>query len=542
MAVILQRTTADFPYQAGSEVEAPQAANPLDEVDAEPGIQRELTLPSARSFALDGWSSVSPAAPDTAIDALTGVPKGWQFSSSSRFQGTPIRRASSAFDGNAGTGWVGDAFRGRTPWISVRAPRPFTVSSFKLQSLPSDYAFPSLVRVTADGGFRRDLPVAEDGTVVLPRRVRTSFMRLDLLALNGPFTLGQPRAVGIGEISIPGLDPPHPRRQGSFTTSCGELSVGAAGGRATAAVSGTIAQLDAGAPLRLRGCGGNATLPLPSGTTLLSAPPGAVMRPDHLRLLSAAPAPLTGGAGSQARVVAVGGGTGGHWNNVRLSVPSPSWLVLAESYSRGWRAWCKTGQGARAEPGAAAPDRRLRQRLDGSRRLHFRQVPVRAPAACGRVLLDLRRRCCALALRCPGGLVDARACVPRPETAGSAHGAFADAVASRMDRAAPRSAPIPQPAASRALRRARGRGGGIRVRAPSRRRDSPRHVRAPDHRDQRAPAPRRSHPRDRGGRGGIPAVSLTRLRRLLLLLRAPLSWRSTGCRSAWYAHSPWLCS
>ncbi len=50
ISVVLQRTTADFPYRAGAEVEAAQAGNPNDEVDAEPGLERDVTLPTARSF------------------------------------------------------------------------------------------------------------------------------------------------------------------------------------------------------------------------------------------------------------------------------------------------------------------------------------------------------------------------------------------------------------------------------------------------------------------------------------------------------------
>ena len=47
--VLLERTTADFPYRAGADVGVPQARSPLDAVDPERGIARRVTLPGARA-------------------------------------------------------------------------------------------------------------------------------------------------------------------------------------------------------------------------------------------------------------------------------------------------------------------------------------------------------------------------------------------------------------------------------------------------------------------------------------------------------------
>ena len=75
--VLLERTTADFPYRAGDDVAVPQARSPLDAVDPEQGIERRVTLPEARTFELSGWASVDPAAPDDALDAsrATALPR-----------------------------------------------------------------------------------------------------------------------------------------------------------------------------------------------------------------------------------------------------------------------------------------------------------------------------------------------------------------------------------------------------------------------------------------------------------------------------------
>src|SRR6185437_4336340 len=113
VSILLQRTTADFPYRAAATS------------DAEPGLERDLTLPVGRTFALSGWASVTPSAPDPALDRLAGLDPLWTFKSSGRFEGVAGRRASAAFDGRPDTAWIASGAR---PWISVTAPREFSLA------------------------------------------------------------------------------------------------------------------------------------------------------------------------------------------------------------------------------------------------------------------------------------------------------------------------------------------------------------------------------------------------------------------------------
>jgi arabinofuranan 3-O-arabinosyltransferase len=354
ISVVLERTTADFPYRAGAEVEAAQAGNPNDEVDPEPGLERDVTLPVARTFNLDGWASVKPGSSDVPLDRITGIPAGWRFQSSSRFEGWPIHRASSAFDGNPKTAWVGNYLSQQFAWISVNAPHSFEVSSFQLQPLSSDFAFPTLLQVRASHGYKVQVKVAPDGTVTLPEAIRTSFLRLNILGLRQPSGSRELRAVAISEVQIPGLDAPAPRRRGSFVTPCGALTVTSGLKGATMAVSGTIAQLDAGKPLALQSCG-DSTLSLDAGINHISAAPGELMRADDLRLSSPAPVPLATAAIRPAAVLNPGTGSDGSRQGVRLNVPQASWLVLGESYSRGWRAWCTSAAGRETALGTPVP-------------------------------------------------------------------------------------------------------------------------------------------------------------------------------------------
>ncbi|MGZ4269376.1 MAG: alpha-(1-_3)-arabinofuranosyltransferase domain-containing protein [Solirubrobacteraceae bacterium] len=355
--VVLRRTTADDPYQAGGPGSVPQEGNRLDMVDAEPGLERDVTLPAARTFDPSGWASVDPAASEPQLDALAGMPGGWRFASSSRFEGLPIRRASSAFDGRRQTAWIGDLRQGQVPWLAWRAPRPVRLDRVRLLPGPAGYFRPADVRLVAPG-FRQVARVAPDGTVRLRRALRTRSLRVEILGTHATRTSTPTLpAVAISELQVPGLRPPRPRRRGHFSTACGSLHVSAAGGRADLQVVGDLAALDRGRPLRLRACGPRRRLALPEGVSALSAPGGAVMRPDHL-LLSSPPtaSPPASGTGGAPPLVLAPHATGtGAVDRVRLRLTEPSWLVLGQGYGSGWRATCRDSAGHEHDLGRPVP-------------------------------------------------------------------------------------------------------------------------------------------------------------------------------------------
>ncbi|MGH2800034.1 MAG: alpha-(1-_3)-arabinofuranosyltransferase domain-containing protein, partial [Thermoleophilaceae bacterium] len=241
LLVLLQRTTADFPYRAGKIAGDPQAGDPLDMVDAEPGIERTIELPATRRFRLGGWASARPDA-DPAIDRLLGMPRGWRFSSSSRFEGVPGSRALSAFDGDPSTAWIGDWSSQRQGWIEWRSPRPVSVRHLLLLPGPGVHPSPAAIELMAKGRRYGPVPVERDGHVRLPRRVRARRVVIRVVALRPPREPAQPlRSVAIGELWVPNLDAPLARRTGAFASDCGELTVAGGGTRATARVTGTVA-------------------------------------------------------------------------------------------------------------------------------------------------------------------------------------------------------------------------------------------------------------------------------------------------------------
>ena len=354
MIVLLHRTTADSPYRAGSDVGDAQSGNQLDMVDAEPGLVRDVTLPVGRSFGIGGWASIDPKAPDERIDELVGLPPGWSFNSASRFEGVPGHRASSAFDGDRSTAWVGDALPGQRPWISWQGPIERPIRTITLSPGPPEYGFPRRVRIDGPDGFSVKLRVSRDGEIVLPRAVRTRGLRIYVLASKPPRKEARAlRATAVSEVTVPGVQMPRGRRDGRLEGRCGDIVARADGRSATGRLTGSVGDLDAGRPLRIRGC---SSLVLPSGTTRVVAPPGRVARPDYLAFTSAAlaPGPRVPAASGHVRFVD-GRADAGDIRDVRLDVDGPSWLVLAESHSSGWRAWCYDAEGRERELGSPEP-------------------------------------------------------------------------------------------------------------------------------------------------------------------------------------------
>ena len=83
---------------------------------------------------LDSIVRVDPAAPDYELDRLAGDSRAAaaRMRSSSRFEGVPANRASSAFDGNPDTAWVGDRLHGQAPWIEWRTPKTMRLGRLRL--------------------------------------------------------------------------------------------------------------------------------------------------------------------------------------------------------------------------------------------------------------------------------------------------------------------------------------------------------------------------------------------------------------------------
>jgi hypothetical protein len=349
LTYLFERTTGDDPFRRDPRRGTSGAVLVRDRQDGERGLSRAISPPAAREWQADGWGTVDPRARDSAIDALAGsAPRedaaggagGATFESSGRFQGRPGFRASSAFDSTPRP-WIGSWLDGRTAWIEWRTPRRETVHELRLEPAEETVRRATLVRVRVDGETTGELPVSGDGRVVLPEPMRGRAFRLEIL--RAAFPAGatgverQRRAVGIREITGAGVPIASVLRSGRVRGACGDLegTLGAAQVRMRA--DATVADLDAGRPLRFRPCGGPASLGAGPARFRM---PAATFAPYLVRLRSPTPSPPARTAAVPGRVVDPGTPKRDARTGVELELREPAWLVLGQSYSDAWRASC----------------------------------------------------------------------------------------------------------------------------------------------------------------------------------------------------------
>jgi arabinofuranan 3-O-arabinosyltransferase len=342
LTYLFERTTGDRPFMRDRYTADPTIGRVADIGDPERHIDRGVFAPAARSYAVDAWVNPALHAPDSAFDRLVGVPAGTVFESSSRFHDLPRHRASSAFDGRAGSAWIGLWIRpdAPLPWISWTSPRPLAVSRLRLTP-PKDAAVrrPTRVRLSWSGGASPPLPVAADGTVTLPRPARARSFRLTILDARFPPGASEAervmRAVGIASLRVPGVRPAAVPRRGPLRPACGHVRIEVADRVVPLRAEGTIAELDAGRPLRARSCAGEVRMG--GGLQRIRSLSGA-FSVDLLRLRSPAPAPVAASGGGM--VVDPGRIGRSSVDGVEVRLDGPSWLALGQSFNKGWRAEC----------------------------------------------------------------------------------------------------------------------------------------------------------------------------------------------------------
>ena len=341
LTYLLDRTTGDDPSRPRVVAGDRQRGLVRDQQDGELGWRRLITPPVPRRWRLQALARVAPSTPDHVIDRLVGTGGTTLFDGSSRFEGRPRNRGSSAFDGGTRRAWIAGWTPRRGAWLSWRTAASVAVRRFVLQRPRVRVRFPTRVRVDVDGRRGEPVVVASDGSVTLVRAVRGRAFRLRVLAAR--FPAGTPalerrrRAVGIGEVT--GVSVPIVLRGRSTTLAVGcaagpSVALGTARVRLQAVV--LLAQFEAGRAVRAGGCG--PPVALPARTTLVTAPRGPWLL-DNVRLRSPAPAGLPAATGSGT---VVDPGTPGRqtWSGVRLATRGSTWLVLGIGFSEGWRATC----------------------------------------------------------------------------------------------------------------------------------------------------------------------------------------------------------
>ena len=236
--------------------EDPEARTTRDAVDGETDMDRRLDPPAARAYRADAWTSVSPDTPDSRIDRLAGIRGGARFDSTGRFQGLARHRASAAFDRDPTTAWVADRLDAGRPALRWRTASPERIRRLQLTAADLPAATPTRVRLSADGRSSPVVSVGRDGRIDLPRALTAALQPAGGARLAPARPAGRHAAHRGHRASwrAPACRWRRPRARAPGRALRRR-------GRATAAgtiglrVSGTAADLEAGRPLRARGCG-----------------------------------------------------------------------------------------------------------------------------------------------------------------------------------------------------------------------------------------------------------------------------------------------
>jgi arabinofuranan 3-O-arabinosyltransferase len=333
--------------------------DPMDDT----ALNRQIWLPTARSFTIGGTARLGPAASDTDLDALLGIPDasegGVTATSDGRYRDT-VTRASSAIDGDPVTAWTTPLGK-PTGSVHLTLPRNVTVDHLDLVLVDDGrHSLPTKLQIDSDTDERRVIDLTAfphhdegNGTVSVPVTVdamrgrRFDFTITDVEP-NVTTVLDPSGTVlpsGIAELGIPGVVRGAMGEQVSDRCLDDLLTID--GRPFPVRLTGSTIDALQAQPLALEPCG-DGDITLSAGMHEISAaespssPSGADVQ--SLLLSSAA-----GGEAAPQSAVATEESTPRASPAVRVVQQSrtsmtleadpasePYWLVLGQSINRGW--------------------------------------------------------------------------------------------------------------------------------------------------------------------------------------------------------------
>ncbi|MEO7572191.1 MAG: alpha-(1-_3)-arabinofuranosyltransferase family protein, partial [Acidimicrobiales bacterium] len=256
--------------------------------DEERFLSRELTLPTARAYRLEGTVRTSPRADDARLSGLLDHSGGITATSSARLPGR-AGRASAALDGDLATAWTTPFEPGVGAWLEVAQPAPAPLGRLDLEVVAdARHSMPLRLGIEADGARVATVNVparlddAADGdTVTVPVELATPVLATTVRVVVDEVQEDQtrewsrhvlvPRPVAIAELGWAGtaIRP----AIGAFASGCRDDLLSLDGAPLPVRVEGSSGDAAAGGPLRLATCDG-APLTLPAGSTVLRAADG----------------------------------------------------------------------------------------------------------------------------------------------------------------------------------------------------------------------------------------------------------------------------
>lgn len=334
--------------------------------DAELGIQRVFSLPTARDFALAGIARINPGAPDEVVDRVLGIPDatagGITVTSSDHLFGDLASRGSSALDGDPGTAWttpLGDV-DGQS--LQIKTSQPVTVDGVELEIVNDEvHSTPRRLTITSGDGTQRTVQIPDVRTqsevggtaaVVAPFQPLTGTeFTVTIDGVRGVYDLDYASLsriampVGIAELGLAGIERgPMPE---VLPTTCRTDLLRVDGEAVGVRLEGSTKDAARGATADLERCDGS-PLVLGPGDHDLVAAPGVATGIDLDRLAWSSDA---GGSGEEVDAIEVS--TPPEVSTPKATVLSedattatvrveaatePFWLVLGQSINAGWTA------------------------------------------------------------------------------------------------------------------------------------------------------------------------------------------------------------
>ena len=314
-------------------------------IPEDPNMAREFTLPKQMHASLSGYAVAQPGSVlDELLRVLVPPPShALTVHASSTLRSLPRFGAQSIVD-RTGYPWIA-GLSDPHPTLDLTWDGSQEVSSVYL--LPTSQASrPTEISVSGDGGSSTVVHVPATGGIVKFPAMRTSSLRIKILA-SQPLVTVSPEygvqltvPVGLAGLSVPGLVVARyetPDLDARFDLSCGQGPfVLVNGKKVPLEVSGTVRALYDMNPLQVKACSPAVGLVLPSGVNHFQAidSPSA-FSVTSIALTQSAPSSAAPASGRRSASVT----TWGPANRViKMSAGSKTYLVVAQNYSDAWLA------------------------------------------------------------------------------------------------------------------------------------------------------------------------------------------------------------
>ena len=352
---MLDRIGGDLTDHSVTVILTRQRSDPREPVRTDPELRmvRAVPLAAGLEVAVSGTARLATTAPPELVDALVGIrpaAAAVSASSSGHLAGDLPSRASAVLDGDPTTAWTGRFGPQSGQWLELSGPEPFDTPMVEIDVVVDElHSTPATMQVLVDGSdagtFDLGLSPAsaaalpgEIATVTVPLRrvgttVRLVFDSVDERLTREWYSNGfVALPVSVAEVRIAEgrmLGP-----TSAIDTGCREDLVFVDGLAVPVRVTGSAADALARRELRVEGC---APANLGPPESLITAAPGSRTGLDIDQLVLEGPRLAAPPADGIGRVDAVRHSDTAY----TVRVPprdSDRWLVLGQSYNRGWHA------------------------------------------------------------------------------------------------------------------------------------------------------------------------------------------------------------